>query len=33
MDQPAVALDMIRRFIHHESFQDFLLPIEGLSFS
>jgi hypothetical protein len=30
MDQPVVALDMINRFINEESFQDFLLPVEGL---
>lgn len=29
MDQPSVALDMIDRFIHDESFDDFPLPSEG----
>jgi carboxypeptidase C (cathepsin A) len=30
MDQPAVALDMIDRFINQENFDDFPLPNEGL---
>jgi hypothetical protein len=29
MDQPAVALDMISRFINQQSFEDFPLPVEG----